>query len=52
VNKLLDESKVWITAVIADVTKDILQYVWQDVDNKWDVCRVKDGAHFVMVCIE
>jgi hypothetical protein len=32
----------------ADVTKDMLQRVRQDVDCKWDVCRATDGAHCEM----
>jgi hypothetical protein len=54
VNMTLDEPKARITAAIADVTKDVLQCVWQEVDSRWawDVCRAKDDAHCVVVCVE
>jgi hypothetical protein len=31
----LDEIKAWITAAIADVTKDMLQRDWEEVDCRW-----------------
>jgi hypothetical protein len=42
---MLHELKAWITAATANVTKDMLQLVWQEVDYRWDVCRATDGAH-------
>jgi hypothetical protein len=38
----LDELKAWITAAIANVTKDMLQRVWQEVDY---IYRATDDAH-------
>jgi hypothetical protein len=42
----LDELKAWITAAILNVTKDMLQHVWQKMDYRWDVhvCRARDGT--------
>lgn len=36
---MLDELKAQITATIADVLKNTLQRVWQEVDYTLDVCR-------------
>jgi galactose-1-phosphate uridylyltransferase len=43
---MLDELKSGIIAAIADVTKDILQNIWQEVGCKWNihVCRATDGT--------
>jgi hypothetical protein len=41
----LDEIKARITAATANVSKGMLQHVWQEVDYMWDVRRAKDGAH-------
>jgi hypothetical protein len=40
----LDELKARITAAIANVTRDMLQRAWQEVDY-WDVSRATDGSH-------
>jgi hypothetical protein len=36
--------KKWTAGAIADVTKDMLQGVWQDVNCRWSVCRATDDA--------
>jgi hypothetical protein len=40
-----DELKAWITAAIVNVTKGMLQRIWQEVDYRWEVCRATDRAH-------
>jgi hypothetical protein len=47
---MLDELKAQITAAIADVTKNMLQHFWQEVDYRWDVCRPTDGTHCEVFC--
>jgi len=47
----LNDLKAWITAAIADVTKNILQRIWQKVNYRWDVNRARDGAHSEALCI-
>lgn len=44
VNKL-EEQKARNTAAIADVTKNTLQYIRQEVGCRADVYRDTDGAH-------
>ena len=41
----LDELRVRITAAIADIDRDMLQKVWQEMEFRLDVCRVTRGAH-------
>jgi hypothetical protein len=41
---MMDELKVWITAAISNVTKDVLQCFWQEVDYRSDVCRAIGGS--------
>jgi hypothetical protein len=41
----LDELRAGITAKTANVTKDTVQRVWQEVKCVWEVYRVTDGAH-------
>jgi hypothetical protein len=41
----VDEIKARISAATANVTEDMLQCNWQEVDYKCDVCRAADGAH-------
>jgi hypothetical protein len=33
------------TAAISDVTKSVLQRVWQEVYCRWNVCRATNGTH-------
>jgi hypothetical protein len=35
-----------IIAAVADVTPEILRSVWQEVDYRWDVCRITSGSSF------
>jgi hypothetical protein len=37
---ILDELKVWTTAATAYVAEDMLQHIWQEVDNRCDVCKL------------
>jgi hypothetical protein len=46
---MLDELKAWITAATANVTKDMLWHIWQEVDYRWDVCRSTDCTHCEVV---
>jgi hypothetical protein len=41
----LNELNTWIIAAIADVTKGMLQRIWQEMGYRCDVRRVTDGAH-------
>ncbi|PSN47689.1 hypothetical protein C0J52_20366, partial [Blattella germanica] len=34
-----------IAAAVQQVTPDMLQRVWQEIDFRWDVCRMANGAH-------
>ncbi|PSN39233.1 hypothetical protein C0J52_24165 [Blattella germanica] len=34
-----------IAAAVQQVTPDMLQRVWQEIDFRWDVCRMTNGAH-------
>jgi hypothetical protein len=40
----LYELNALITAAIANITKDMLQHIWQGIDYGWDVCRTTDGT--------
>jgi len=31
--------------------KDMMQWIWQKVNYRWDVCRATDGAHSEALCI-
>jgi hypothetical protein len=46
----LDELKAWVIEAIADVIMDMLQRVCQEVDYRWDVHRITDGAHHEVFC--
>jgi hypothetical protein len=39
------ELRTRITAAVAQVTSEILRSVWQDIDYRWDVCRIIIGSH-------
>jgi hypothetical protein len=41
-----DELRARFAAAIANITKDILQSVWQEIVYRWDVCRARDGANW------
>jgi hypothetical protein len=41
----LVDLRTCITAVITVIDHDILQIVWQELDYRFYVCRVKGGAH-------
>jgi hypothetical protein len=47
---MLAEHKVWLAAATANVKKDILQPIWQDMDYRWEVCRTTDGANCNVFC--
>jgi hypothetical protein len=34
-----------ITAAVAEVTPEMLRRVWQEIDYRWDVCRITNGSH-------
>jgi hypothetical protein len=31
--------------VVAKVTPEMLSRVWQEIDYRWDVCRITNGSH-------
>jgi hypothetical protein len=39
------ELRTRITAAVTEVTPEELRSVWQDIDYRWDVCRVINGSH-------
>jgi hypothetical protein len=39
------ELRTRINAAIAEVTPEMLRGVWQDIDYRWDVCRITNGSH-------
>ena len=41
----LDDLRARITAAIADIDRNMLHKVWQEIDYRLDVCRVTRGAH-------
>ena len=41
----IDEPKQRITSALDNVTRDMLQRVWQELNNRLDVCRVTCRAH-------
>lgn len=41
----LAELRNRITATVALVTPDMLQRVWEEIDFRWDVCRMTNGSH-------
>jgi hypothetical protein len=40
------ELRTRITAAVAEVTREMLRSVWQDIDYTRDVCRITNGSHF------
>jgi hypothetical protein len=48
---MLDELKEQITAMTENVTNDMLQHVWQDVNYSCNVCTATDGAHCEVLSI-
>jgi hypothetical protein len=34
-----------IIATVAEVTSEMLRSVWQEIDYRWDVCRITSGSH-------
>jgi hypothetical protein len=42
---VLDDIKAQITAALENITKDMLQHIWQEVDCRWDIFRATDGSH-------
>ena len=41
----LEELKQRITTALQAVAQDTLQCVWEELDNRIDVCCVSGGAH-------
>ena len=41
----LNELKQCITTAVASVDKDMLRYVWTELDYRIDICRVTKGSH-------
>jgi hypothetical protein len=39
------ELRIRITAAVAEVTSEMLSCLWQDIDYRWDVCRIANGSH-------
>jgi hypothetical protein len=39
------ELRIQITAAVVEVTPEMLRSVWQDIDYRWDVCRITNGSH-------
>ncbi|KAG8290475.1 hypothetical protein J6590_080689 [Homalodisca vitripennis] len=34
-----------ITAAVAEVTPDLLERVWREIDYRCDICRITNGSH-------
>jgi hypothetical protein len=41
----IDDLKRRITEAVAAVTCDLLRRVWEELDYRFDICRVTRGAH-------
>jgi hypothetical protein len=41
----IDDLKRRITEPVAAVTCDMLRRVWEELDYRFDICRVTRGAH-------
>ena len=41
----ISEVKVRIRTAIETITADMLQTVWNELDYRFDVCRITKGAH-------
>lgn len=41
----LNDLRNRINAAVAQVTTDMLKRVWQEIDYRWDVCRITNGSH-------
>jgi hypothetical protein len=41
----IDDLKRRITEAVAAVTCDMLRRVWEELDYRFDICRVTRGAH-------
>ena len=41
----IPELKVRITTAIGTITTDMIQTVWNELDYRVDICRIKKGAH-------
>jgi hypothetical protein len=39
------ELRTLITAAVAKVIFEMLRSVWQEIDWRWDVCRIIRGSH-------
>jgi hypothetical protein len=39
------ELRTRITAAVAEVKPEMLRSVWQNIDYRWDVCRITNGIH-------
>jgi hypothetical protein len=39
------ELRTRITVAVAEVKPEMLHSVWQDIDHRWDVCRITIGSH-------
>jgi hypothetical protein len=39
------ELRTRITAAVAEVTPEMLCSLWQDIDYRWEVCRITSGSH-------
>jgi hypothetical protein len=40
-----DELRTRISAAVAEVTPEMLRSVWQEIDYRWDVCRITNLSH-------
>lgn len=43
--KSLQDLRNRISAAVDEVTPDLLERVWQEIDFRWDVCRITNGSH-------
>jgi hypothetical protein len=39
------EFRTTIAAVVAEVTPEMGRSLWQEMDYRWDVCRITSGSH-------
>jgi hypothetical protein len=42
------ELRTRITAVVAQVTPEMLLRLWQHIEYRWDVCRITNGSHITI----
>jgi hypothetical protein len=41
----IDELKLTVTAALETVDRNMLEREWDELDYRWDICRLMNGAH-------